>query len=145
MINCVIQRGYCYGPQNSLRLLAPCFHALAQNVWSQTTLLRADYNLQVKPRSTTNALKNVTSIRAKGKTVNLNYCRRDLDLWPHNVDLFIFNHFKWLNILTRNEPCLCVSLSVCVCVCVCVCLSIQANNFHNCRSILMKLGPHDYK
>ena len=57
--------------------------------------------------------------------------------------VFIFSHFKWLNILTRNEPSLCVC--VCVYVCVCVFLSVQANNFPNCRPILMKLGPHDYK
>ena len=54
--------------------------------------------------------------------------------------VFKFSHFEWLNILFRNEPCLCVRL----CVCESVCSSVQANNFHNYRPILMKLKPHNY-
>ena len=33
---------------------------------------------------------------------------------PAAFSLFIFSHFKWLNILVQNEPCLCVRLSVCL-------------------------------
>ena len=57
--------------------------------------------------------------------------------------VFIFRHFKWLNILVWNEPCLCICVSVCVCVCVCVCLSVTAFCLNTIRPILMKLGQHD--
>ena len=39
--------------------------------------------------------------------------------------IFIFSHFRWLNILVRNEPCLCV----CLCVCLSVCHSLLFGHY----------------
>ena len=63
--------------------------------------------------------------------------------------LLISSHFKGLNILTRNEPYMCVSVyvyvcvSICVSLCVSVCVSVQAHNFHSFCQILIKPGPYD--
>ena len=52
---------------------------------------------------------------------------------------FLYSVISGLNMLTRNDPCLCVSM----CVCVSLCLSVTASHFHNSWPIWMKLGPHN--
>ena len=50
-----------------------------------------------------------------------------------------------MNMLSVNDPCLCVCLCMCVCVSVCVCLSVcvseKDSNFHNFAPII--LGPYN--
>ena len=48
---------------------------------------------------------------------------------------FLYSVISGLNMLTRNDPCLCVSM--------CVCLSVTASHFNNSWPIWMKLGPHN--
>ena len=62
------------------------------------------------------------------------WVKKILHLWFFLVRTnFLYSVIFWLNILPRDEPCMCV------------CVSVQANNFNNYQTILMKLGPHNYK